>query len=114
LYSGCKQNIHTELSYFTLEESEMTFTKPYPHPHGMPSFWRTSPGELDTFRSSENIPETTDIAIIGAGFSGGSLVTHLLSTEEGRGKSILVLEARELCSGATGRNGTILVSPHVE
>ncbi|CAG9941560.1 unnamed protein product [Clonostachys rosea f. rosea IK726] len=83
----------------------MTFTKPYPHPHGMPSFWRTSPGELDTFRSSENIPETTDIAIIGAGFSGGSLVTHLLSTEEGRGKSILVLEARELCSGATGRNG---------
>ncbi|KAM6505355.1 hypothetical protein FSOLCH5_014579 [Fusarium solani] len=80
-------------------------SKPYPHPNGIPCFWRSSPGKFDTYRSPEGIPQTTDIAIIGAGFSGGSLVTHLLASEQGRSKSILVLEARELCSGATGRNG---------
>lgn len=43
--------------------------------------------------------------IIGAGFSGASLVTHLLEYTSSPGSDILVVEARELCSGATGRNG---------
>lgn len=81
--------------------------KPFPHPDGMASFWRSSPGELDDFRSTKDLPSAADIVIVGAGFSGGSLVTHLLASDNARGKSILVLEARELCSGATGRNGNL-------
>ncbi|KAK7222899.1 hypothetical protein V2G26_010902 [Clonostachys chloroleuca] len=80
-------------------------SKPFPHPKGGPSFWRSAPGELDNYRSPEGIPPQIDIAIIGSGFSGGSLVTHLLNSMAADEKSILVLEARELCSGATGRNG---------
>lgn len=81
--------------------------KPFPHPIGGPSFWRSTPGELDNYRSPEGLPPTIDIAIIGAGFSGGSLVTHLLDSDGTDETSILVLEARELCSGATGRNGEL-------
>ncbi|KAF4971635.1 hypothetical protein FZEAL_9795 [Fusarium zealandicum] len=80
-------------------------SKLFPPPNGMPSFWRSSPGSLDNHRSTDSLPSRCDILIIGAGFSGAALVTHLLSQEESRNKSIVVLEARQLCSGATGRNG---------
>ncbi|KAM5380873.1 hypothetical protein ACJZ2D_003397 [Fusarium nematophilum] len=83
----------------------MNMSNLFPPPRGMTSFWRSSPGPLDNHRSSESLPSQCDILIIGAGFSGASLVTHLLSQEESRTKSILILEARQLCSGATGRNG---------
>ncbi|KAI7759779.1 hypothetical protein LZL87_009102 [Fusarium oxysporum] len=80
-------------------------SKPFPAPNGMTSFWRSSPGFLDDYRSTEDLPSQCDILIIGAGYSGGSLVTHMLSQPESKDKSIVVLEARQLCSGATGRNG---------
>jgi hypothetical protein len=75
-----------------------------PHPRGMTSFWLKEQGNLQCYQSSVELPPTADIVIIGAGFAGGSLVTHL--TAHGvPARSILVLEARNLCSGATGRNG---------
>ncbi|KAF5603832.1 gamma-glutamylputrescine oxidoreductase [Fusarium subglutinans] len=80
-------------------------SKPFPPPNGMTSFWRSSPGSLDNHRSTAGLPSKCDILIIGAGFSGASLVTHMLSQPESKDKSIVVLEARQLCSGATGRNG---------
>ena len=84
----------------------MMSSKPVPPPNGMPSFWRSSVGHLDNFRSTESLPTECDILIIGAGYSGGALLTHMISEDESIGKRILVLEARQLCSGATGRNGT--------
>ncbi|EXM20527.1 hypothetical protein RAB80_009180 [Fusarium oxysporum f. sp. vasinfectum] len=80
-------------------------SKPFPAPNGMTSFWRSSPGSLDNHRSTKELPSQCDILIIGAGYSGASLVTHMLSQPESKDKSIVVLEARQLCSGATGRNG---------
>ncbi|EXA30161.1 hypothetical protein FOVG_18425 [Fusarium oxysporum f. sp. pisi HDV247] len=80
-------------------------SKPFPPPNGMTSFWRSSPGSLDNHRSTKELPSQCDILIIGAGYSGASLVTHMLSQPESKDKSIVVLEARQLCSGATGRNG---------
>jgi glycine/D-amino acid oxidase-like deaminating enzyme len=46
--------------------------------------------------------------IIGAGYSGVSLAYHLykqLSHADQPDPAITVLEARQICSGATGRNG---------
>ncbi|CVL11576.1 related to oxidoreductase [Fusarium proliferatum] len=80
-------------------------SRPFPPPNGMSSFWRSSPGSLDNHRSTKDLPSQCDILIIGAGYSGASLVTHMLSQPESKDKSIVVLEARQLCSGATGRNG---------
>ncbi|KAH7137384.1 FAD dependent oxidoreductase [Dactylonectria estremocensis] len=78
----------------------------FPALNGMKSFWRKDPGSLDNFRSSPELPEEPDIVVIGAGYSGAAIVTHILATASSPTKPlILVLEARELCSGATGRNG---------
>ncbi|KAK4505526.1 hypothetical protein PRZ48_003489 [Zasmidium cellare] len=70
-------------------------------------FWRTQLDPLDTHRSTEKLPSEADIVIIGAGYSGASIVHHLLekSKASGMSLSIAILEAREACSGATGRNG---------
>ena len=80
-------------------------SKPFPPPKGMPSFWRSRPGHLDDHRTTNVLPTECDILIIGAGYSGASLLTHFLSQDESVKKTFLVLEARQLCSGATGRNG---------
>ncbi|KAG9250104.1 FAD dependent oxidoreductase [Emericellopsis atlantica] len=80
-------------------------SKPFPPARGMTSFWRSNPGSLDNHRSTESLPSECDILIIGAGYSGASLLTHLLANEKYKDKSIVVLEARQLCSGASGRNG---------
>ncbi|KAM6509442.1 hypothetical protein FALCPG4_017097 [Fusarium falciforme] len=77
----------------------------FPHPNGMSSFWRSQTGELDEHRSTPGLPDRSDVVIVGAGYSGAALATHLLAKRGDRIPSILVLEARQLCSGATGRNG---------
>ncbi|CAD0100663.1 unnamed protein product [Aureobasidium mustum] len=70
---------------------------------GTESFWRTNLHELDDYRSTEQLPEQSDIVIIGAGYAGVATAYHLL--EAGSKASITLLEARAACSGATGRNG---------
>ncbi|KAJ6011793.1 hypothetical protein N7499_013234 [Penicillium canescens] len=82
-------------------------TKHTPVPNGMTSFWRTEPHPLDSHRSTEFLPEECDIVIVGAGYAGSSVAHHILSqTPVGvKPPSILILEARQACSGATGRNG---------
>ena len=82
-----------------------------PHPKGMASFWRSTLGSLDDYRTTEKLPDKTDVLIIGGGYAGGALLTHLLVTEEAKDKQFLVLEARQLCSGATGRNGKTNLPP---
>ncbi|KAK2674315.1 hypothetical protein RAB80_009299 [Fusarium oxysporum f. sp. vasinfectum] len=72
----------------------------------MSSFWRTDLGNLDNHQSTAELPTCVDIAIIGAGYSAAAILTHILATTPAADRpSILVLEARQLCSGATGRNG---------
>ncbi|OJJ60517.1 hypothetical protein ASPSYDRAFT_197969 [Aspergillus sydowii CBS 593.65] len=53
-------------------------------------------------RTTTELPSSADIVIIGSGLSGTLIANHCLETFPG--KSIVVLEAREFCSGATGRN----------
>ncbi|PYI17678.1 FAD dependent oxidoreductase [Aspergillus violaceofuscus CBS 115571] len=81
---------------------------PFPAETSMSSFWRSEPDPLDNHRSTETLPETCDIAIIGAGYAGASTAYHCLERAAAGGKkqpSIVILEARQACSGATGRNG---------
>ncbi|KAK8169341.1 FAD dependent oxidoreductase-domain-containing protein [Phyllosticta citrichinensis] len=77
---------------------------PYPVPNPTTPFWRTELHELDSHRSTAELPAETDVLIIGAGFSGAAMAYHLLD-ENPSPPSICILEAREACSGATGRNG---------
>lgn len=83
---------------------------PPPVPDSTISFWRSTPSPLDDYRSTPELPAEVDIAVIGAGFAGIAAVYHVLNLCKARGippPSILILEARQACSGATGRNGML-------
>lgn len=72
------------------------------------SFWQDQTHELSLSNDSniDNIPEDCDIAIIGGGYAGVSTAYHLLKTVPNpTSLKILLLEARDACSGATSRNG---------
>ncbi|KAH7148212.1 FAD dependent oxidoreductase-domain-containing protein [Dactylonectria macrodidyma] len=70
----------------------------------VPSFWNAEPRTLDHHRSTPELPSVTDIIIIGGGFAGVATAYHLLKDNPSP-PSIVILEARGLCSGASGRNG---------
>ncbi|KAJ7496422.1 FAD dependent oxidoreductase-domain-containing protein [Mycena latifolia] len=87
-----------------------------PHPNPTHSFWTHSPGAnpLAGEGSTGALTDEADVCIIGSGITGVSAAYHLAnSVEDGTfpipaGASKLravVLEARDFCSGATGRNG---------
>ncbi|KAK8223658.1 FAD dependent oxidoreductase-domain-containing protein [Phyllosticta capitalensis] len=62
---------------------------------------------------SRRLPNEADIVIIGSGITGVAVARTLLLEAERRGekKRIVILEARQICSGATGRNGGHIKAP---
>jgi hypothetical protein len=79
-----------------------------PDPSTTESFWQKNPlfPKLVNIKS-QILPISADIVIIGSGIAGASVAYTVLSECEATGitKRVVLLEARELCSGATGRNG---------
>ncbi|KAJ7454573.1 DAO-domain-containing protein [Mycena galericulata] len=80
--------------------------KAFPIPRGMSlSHWlqgvRASP--LLDHRTTEDLPTSADVVIIGSGMSGTLTAYELLSRPNPPNR-VVILEAREMCSGATGRN----------
>lgn len=79
-----------------------------PCPNSSASFWHSEPNPfLLSHRTTPTLPSKTDIVIIGTGITGASIARYLTSDPRTKSLnlSILVLEAREVCWGATGRNG---------
>ncbi|KAF2482818.1 FAD dependent oxidoreductase-domain-containing protein [Neohortaea acidophila] len=89
-----------------------------PTTHSTNSFWHSEPSALLTgHRSTRDLPRTADVVIIGSGITGASVAHHLLTSTHGEGKkgqSVVMLEAREACWGATGRNGGHCVPMPIE
>ncbi|GBE89423.1 predicted protein [Sparassis crispa] len=82
------------------------------------SFWIDTPGANPHASDGSDGTLTTDadICIIGSGITGVSAAYHLSqllanSTASARPLKAVILEARDFCSGATGRNGGHL-APH--
>lgn len=70
------------------------------------SFWRTQSDPLDNHQTTPDLPEEIDILIIGSGYVGASAAYRLLAENpQNPTPRVVLVEARELCSGATGRNG---------
>lgn len=80
-----------------------------PVPNATPSFWRSASLDLDTHRTTAELPSECEILIIGAGFAGAALA-HYIYEDNRSPPSTLILEAREACSGATARNGKYITS----
>lgn len=86
------------------EHEPLPAEQTFPFSTSTTSFWRSQPSILDNYRSTPELPTEVDVAIIGAGLSGVSTAYHILQ-QSSSSPSIAILEARQLCSGATGRNG---------
>jgi hypothetical protein len=80
-----------------------------PQPNATEPYWLHVKHRLAAIQSKV-LPEKTDIAIIGSGITGTSVAHSLLSRPTNPLQTITVLEARTLCSGATGRNGGNLLT----
>lgn len=67
------------------------------------SYWQDPPDDIADLRSTPELPPHPDLIVIGSGISGACIAYEYLRR---RPKArILLLEARQACSGATGRNG---------
>ncbi|EEU41695.1 uncharacterized protein NECHADRAFT_16153, partial [Fusarium vanettenii 77-13-4] len=73
------------------------------------SAWQYPPADVAKAQST-TLPPVTDVAIIGSGITGTSVAHTMLNHPSAAGLRITILEARNACSGATGRNGGHLVS----
>ncbi|KAL5118739.1 hypothetical protein ACEQ8H_003416 [Pleosporales sp. CAS-2024a] len=77
-----------------------------PTPTSTNSFWHSEPNTfLLGHRTTEKLPSEADIVIVGTGITGTSAARFLSEDARAKGKSIVVLDAREACWCATGRNG---------
>ncbi|KAL2148347.1 hypothetical protein VTH82DRAFT_2267 [Thermothelomyces myriococcoides] len=90
-------------------------------PAGLPSrnstrsYWLQDPSPtLLGHRSTADLPETADVVIVGSGITGTFAAKFLKEGLDGNDRavaggnadsSVVMLEAREACWGATGRNG---------
>ncbi|KAJ5466598.1 hypothetical protein N7539_009554 [Penicillium diatomitis] len=89
-------------------DSNVHTPKPFPQPAAgyTQPFWRTELDDLDSHQSSADLPPETEILIIGGGYAGASAAYHLFNdAPQDKSLGVVLLEGRELCSGATGRNG---------
>lgn len=74
------------------------------------SFWLSVEDDgIKGYRSTEHLPKEVDAVIVGSGYAGTATAYYLLKGNPSN-KSILMLEARNICNGATARNGGHLKS----
>ncbi|KAI0185611.1 FAD dependent oxidoreductase [Xylaria flabelliformis] len=66
------------------------------------SYWQLDIDEIADLRSTEALPSEADTVIIGSGITGAAVAFNLLNNGA---RDIVMIEARQACSGATGRNG---------
>lgn len=80
--------------------SALTTSDPgLPHTNPTQPFWQEPAHALFNVQSPALAP-SADIVIIGSGITGCSIAKHILENSD---LSVVVLEARNLCSGATGQ-----------
>ncbi|TGJ85783.1 hypothetical protein E0Z10_g2991 [Xylaria hypoxylon] len=73
-----------------------------PTPNSTHSYWHRDPSKtLLDHHTTNDLPATADVVVIGSGISGAFASRELVAG----GRSVVMLEAREACWGATGRNG---------
>ncbi|KAI0420843.1 FAD dependent oxidoreductase [Xylaria grammica] len=66
------------------------------------SYWQLDVDDIADLCSTESLPDRADTVIIGSGITGAAVAFNLLSNGA---RDLVMIEARQACSGATGRNG---------
>ncbi|ORZ31205.1 FAD dependent oxidoreductase [Catenaria anguillulae PL171] len=74
----------------------------FPAPNPTPSYWLHEGNPFKGHRTTPDPPASADVVILGAGVTGVSTLYHL--TQLAPELSVVMLDARSLGEGATGRN----------
>ncbi|KAK0257930.1 hypothetical protein LTS09_007123 [Friedmanniomyces endolithicus] len=74
-----------------------------PRPRPTVSYWQDPPADIADLRTTAALPANADYAVVGSGISGAFIAYKILCKQPEA--SVVVLEARQAASGATGRNG---------
>ena len=67
------------------------------------SYWQDPPDKIADLRTTELLPASAEYVVVGSGISGACIAYNILSRMPN--SRVTMIEAREACSGATGRNG---------
>jgi len=86
-----------------MPSTDSTATTSLPHPDPCTSYWQQPPDEIADLRTAPELPQYAEVVIVGSGITGASIAYNLLSAKPGL--NIVLLEARQAASGASGRNG---------
>ena len=93
-------------------KARITISPGIPVENSTKSFWMHPPSNIALYQSDISKNTEYDIVILGSGISGLSVAKTILDSQkdpESDRPKILMLEAREACSGATGRYGDIKI-----
>lgn len=78
-------------------------------PMAMPSnntpIWLKGSHPLANYQSRPKLPKEADVVIIGSGLTGASAAYHISKAAEKKGLKVVVLDASDPGTGASGRNG---------
>ncbi|KAF9693084.1 hypothetical protein EKO04_008954 [Ascochyta lentis] len=79
----------------------------HPIPNPTAAFWSRDNDSFQDHRTTTDLPTTVDVVIIGSGYAGTAAAWHLIQDKESATdkRTVLMIEARRVCDGATGRNG---------
>ncbi|KAG9123692.1 hypothetical protein FRC07_014255 [Ceratobasidium sp. 392] len=113
--------LNSDAAVFTAFEGAPVQPAPLPSANPTKSFWLDSDASANPLArvgSTGPLPDVADIVIIGSGMTGCSAAYHLanlLRHSEGQVRPVkaIILEARDFCSGATGRNGGHLTAASI-
>lgn len=80
-----------------------------PAPNASTSYWTSPPSPIAKHGCDAAIPPYADVVIIGSGITGTAVARTLLNYDAKYGSKakplqVVVLEARDACSGATARS----------
>ncbi|KAH8670899.1 FAD dependent oxidoreductase [Xylariales sp. PMI_506] len=86
------------------ESQLLEFQSGLPVANPTSSYWHKEPSKaLLGHRTTPDLPRAADVVIVGSGITG-AVAAHSLKLQKPE-LNVVMLEAREACSGATGRNG---------
>ncbi|KAK3327977.1 FAD dependent oxidoreductase [Cercophora scortea] len=77
----------------------------FPSLNATKPYWLKEPSPiLLSHRTTPELPATADVVVVGSGITG-AFASYFLKNSWAKDERVVMLEAREACSGATGRNG---------
>lgn len=103
------QTFKTLINDFEVVSKRISESPGIPRLNSSVPYWTVPPSPIAKHGKDADLPQHTDVVIIGSGITGTAIAKALLEHTGGESShaaetlNIVMLEARDVCSGATGR-----------